>query len=187
MFPCEFTPLCLWRYWYWYMNVQKCYTIEELECIPPNCNNAIQLLWLFIYTHCLSCPVGGLYVVHTDMFICVQFSGSGIIQHVSGWVPVGLLDPGAASCSALTWGNSASGKHGGHRGQHRPRRYLTTGQTASWLPPGKEDCRARQATQSLSVLFSPNMNYLLKSLHMLRSTLEFKISRLLSKMLYDVL
>lgn len=27
-------------------------------------------LWLFICTHCLPCPVGGLYVVHTDMFIC---------------------------------------------------------------------------------------------------------------------
>lgn len=83
--------------------------------------------------------------------LSVQFSGSGIIQHVSGRGPVGLLDPRAASCSALTWGNGASGKHGQHRGQHRPYRYLTTGQTASWLPPGKEDCWARQAAQSLSI------------------------------------
>lgn len=143
MFSWERTPLFLQRYWYWYFKTfhhwrTRLAFFKLIVVAPYDCHWAQTAV-----CGCLSVLIVRLVqwvssMRHIQTCLSVQFSGSGIIQHVSGRGPAGLLDPRAASCSALTWGNGASGKHGRYRGQHRPRRYLTTGQTASWLPPGKQ-------------------------------------------------
>lgn len=98
MFPREFAPLSLWRYWYWFMNVQKCYTIEELECfIPPNCNNAIRLPLsikcavcdcLSILIVCLVQWVGSMWCIQTCLSVCSSQAqaSSSMFQAECQWV-----------------------------------------------------------------------------------------------------